>query len=129
MQLQGHHIRLMKYSLAVLFALVAASGYAQIAVRYPGAKKALYHRGDTLSMVVLLKLNPKSCLDGMKKTYVYYSGCENVRDKGWKQLPSRIFQKEIIIRITDNARDKAKVTITRDTDKESFFRQEVLNIR
>jgi hypothetical protein len=114
---------------SLFFALVSANVFSQINVRYAGAKKSLYHRGDTIHIAVVMRLNPKSCLDGMKKTYIYFSGCEDTRKAQWRKLPNSIFQKDMVIRIADNAKNKAKVTVTRSTDKDSYFRQETFNVK
>lgn len=119
----------MKHLLIALFVLVSAPACSQISVKYMSAKRAFYHPGDTVRMVVVLKLNPQSCLDGMKKTYVYYSGCEDLYNKPWHQSPNKLFYKELLIKISTRARGKAKVTMTRDTDKDSFFRQESFIIK
>jgi hypothetical protein len=119
----------MQNLLIALFVLVSAPSFSQIALKYTGAKRAFYHQGDTIGLVLVMKLNPRSCLDGMKKTYIYYSGCEDILQKNWKQLPNRLFQKHILVKISTQGGHKARVTITRDTDKESFFRQEAFNIK
>lgn len=128
MQLQGYIFELMKHLFMVIFVLLPMTSYSQIAIKYVGGERAFYHRGDTVSMVIQMRLSPQSCLDGMKKTYLFFSGCEKVKDNQWRQLPSRIFQKQISVRITDNAR-KAMVTVTRDTDKESLFKQEIIKLK
>ena len=117
-----------KLILSLFFVLVSANVFSQISVRYSGTKRAFYHHGDTIHIAVMLKLNPKSCLDGMKKTYIYYSGCEDLLKTEWRKSPTNIFQKNIIVKIGGNG-NKAKITITRNTDKDSFFRQETFNIK
>lgn len=116
-----------KFIIIVFFALLSTDAFSQISVRYNGAKKSYYHHGDTVRITVLLRLNPKSCLEGMKKTYIYLSGCEDVLRGQWVKRPNNIFQKDVALKIGIKA-DKAKMTITRNTDKESYFRQETLII-
>lgn len=130
LQLQSYIFQLMKkWVITLLFVLISANIFAQINVRYSGTKRNIYHRGDTIHIAVLMRLNPKSCLDGMKKTYIYFSGCEDELNSQWKKYPNNIFAKNMIVRINSNAKDKAKVTITRNTDKDSYFRQETFNIK
>lgn len=119
----------MRHVLVILFLLIKISVSSQIAVKYVSAKKAFYNQGDTLSVLVLMKLDSQSCLQGMKKTYIYFSGCENLGIGQWQQFSAGFFRKKMLIRITGNEKHKAKITITRNTDKESFFRQEVFNIK
>jgi hypothetical protein len=113
----------------LFFAFLSANVFSQINVRYYGAKKSFYHHGDTIHVAVVMRLNPKSCLDGMRKTYIYFSGCEDIRRAQWKKLPKNLFYKEMTVRVADNAKSKAKMTITRSTDKDSYFRQETFNIK
>lgn len=115
---------MMKQILILLFVLIPASASTQISVRYTSAKRTYYHHGDTIGMTVMMRLSPQSCLDGMKKTYIYFSNCENVSDAPWRQSRNKIFYREMLVKVAGNAGEKAKMTITRDTDKDSFFRQE-----
>lgn len=117
-----------KFLFIVFFALMSVHVFSQISVRYYSAKKSSYHPGDTIRISVLLRLNPKSCLDGMKKTYIYFSGCEDILRTQWMKRPNNIFQKDMILKMNTQA-EKAKMTITRNTDKESYFRQETLMIK
>jgi hypothetical protein len=119
----------MKPVLIILFLLIKVSVSSQIAVKYVSAKKAFYNKDDTLSVMVLMKLDSQSCLQGMKKTYIYFSGCEDTGFRQWQQLSTGVYRKDMLIRILGNTKNKAKLTITRNTDKESFFRQEVFNIK
>jgi hypothetical protein len=119
----------MRLLTTALFVLMSASAFSQISVRYMGAKRAYYQVGDTIHVNVYVKLSAESCLDGMRKTYIYFSGCEDITGRKWRQLPNKVYQKDIAIRITGKAKSRAKVTITRNTDKESFFKQESFNIR
>jgi hypothetical protein len=117
-----------RFFFIIFFALVSGSVFAQISVRYYGAKKSFYHPNDTVRMSVLLRLNPKSCLDGMKKTYLYFSGCEDILRAQWVKRPNNIFQKDVLLKINEKA-GRAKMTVIRNTDKESYFRQETLTIK
>ena len=119
----------MKHFITVLFVLMSATAFSQITVRYIGAKRTFYNRGDTIRLVVMMRLSPQSCLDGMKKTYIYFSNCENLSNKPRYQSRDKVFCKEMYVRLIGIAGKKAKVTITRDTDKDSFFRQESFNIK
>lgn len=119
----------MRTLVTALFVMMTVTALSQISVRCMSAKRTSYQRGDTIRVMLVMRLNPQSCLEGMKKTYVYLSGCEELSRFSWRQLPNKIFEKEMVLRISDNARGKAKITVTRDTDKDSFFRQEVFNIK
>lgn len=119
----------MKRMIIALFLFFPLCGFSQIAVRYAYGKRPYYQRGDTVRLIVAMKLNPKSCLDGMRKTYVYFSECEEVTRRPWKASPNGIFVKDMLIRVIGKSKNKAKITITRDTDKESLFRQEVINLK
>lgn len=112
----------------ILFALLSVNVFSQIGIRYSSAKKSYYHPGDTARITILMRLNPKSCLEGMKKTYIYYSGCEDILNGQWMKRPNYIFQKEVLLRISAK-QNKARMTIVRETDKESLFRQETLTIK
>lgn len=112
-----------------LFALISANAFGQINVRYVSARKPYYHRGDTIRVAVVMRLNPKSCLDGMRKTYLYFSGCEEVHKAPWRRLPNDLFEKEMTLRIARDTKNKARLTITRNTDKDAYFRQETFNIK
>ena len=131
LQIRRNLFKLMtKFTFSLLFALMmSANVFSQINVRYSGAKRSLFHRGDTIHVAVVMRLNPKSCLDGMRKTYMYFSGCEDIRNAQWQKLPGNLFRKEMIIRIAGNAKNKARLTITRNTDKDSYFRQETFNVK
>jgi hypothetical protein len=131
LQIRRNLFKLMtKFTFSLLFALMmSANVFSQINVRYSGAKRSLFHRGDTIHVAVVMRLNPKSCLDGMRKTYIYFSGCEDIRNAQWQKLPGNLFRKEMIIRIAANAKNKARLTITRNTDKDSYFRQETFNVK
>lgn len=119
----------MKQSLfLILFLLFSLLCAAQITVKYPSGKQAYYHRGDTVRVIVSMKLNPQSCLDGMKKTNVYFSECEDILNNQWYKSSNNMFVKVLLLRINGRKKDKAKLTVVRDTDKESLFRQETFKI-
>lgn len=120
---------MIRLSLTVLFALFATNIFSQIIINYPNEKKQFYHRGDTIHVVVMMKLNPKSCIDGIKKTYIYFSGCEDIIKAQWIKHSNNTFQKDLALKIAEGKNNKAKMTITRNTDKESYFRQEQFNIQ
>ncbi len=101
---------------------------AQISVQYPDGTKPSYRQGDTVRMTATMKLGPQSCLDGMKKTAIYFSECEDLLKKPWTNAGGNAFRKEMLIRIIGKKKDKATVTISRKTDKESLFRQETFKI-
>jgi hypothetical protein len=129
MQLQSHIASMKsKLILLALCALVCTDACAQIGVRYLGAKRPFYHHGDTVRVTVMMRLSPGSCLEGMKKTYLYFSGCEDILKAPWVKCPNYVFQKNLAIKLGAKA-DKAKITITRNTDKDSYFKQETLMIK
>lgn len=113
----------------MLLFLFAQNSSAQISIKFASPKRAAYHHGDTIHVAVMMRLNPQSCLEGMKKTYIYYSGCADILSAQWVKRPNNIFQKNLILKIDNGDKTKAKVTITRNTDKESLFRQELFNIK
>jgi hypothetical protein len=119
----------MRSVLIIFFLLMKISVSSQITVRYVSAKRAFYSRNDTLSIVLVVKIDSRSCLQGMKKTYLYFSGCEDIGFGQWQQFSAGVYRKYMIIHIKGNTKNRAKLTITRNTDKESFFRQEIFNIK
>lgn len=129
MQLQSHLVELTRAALLMLLLLcLPAFATAQISVKCQGGRRPFYHRGDTVNLEILLKLSPQSCLEGMKKTYVYFSGCEAVGQGAWTRLPGNVFRKPVKLLLTGGSKDKSKVTVVRNTDKESLFRQETFKI-
>ena len=129
MQLQSHLVELRRAALLMLLVLcLPAFAAAQISVKCQGGKRPFYHRGDTVNLEILLKLSPRSCLEGMKKTYVYYSGCEAVAQGAWTRLSGNVFRKPVKLLLTGGSKGKSKVTVVRNTDKESLFGQETFKI-
>ena len=118
-----------RFLFITFFVILSFKAFSQITVNYPDGKKLFYHQGDTIHLTVVMKLSSQSCLEGMRKTYLYYSGCKDLVKTQWSQCPNNIFRKYLVIQVTADAGKKAKVTITRDTDKESFFRQETFIIK
>lgn len=118
----------MKSVVLALFLLLALGCSAQIAVSYPGGTQKSYRPGDTVHMTVRVRLNPRSCVEGMKKTKIYFSECEDIHNGAWSKGANNIFTKEMVVRIIGKKKDTARVTISRNTDKESLFHQETFNI-
>jgi hypothetical protein len=112
-----------------LVMLISGNAFSQISIRYLNGKKTCYHYGDTIRIEVMMSLNPKSCLEGMKKSYIYLSGCEDILKSQWMKRANNIYQKNLALKVTGNAKNKAKLTLTRNTDKESYFRQETFNVK
>jgi hypothetical protein len=127
LQLQGY-LSKMRTKLFIIALLVFANAFSQVCLKYYGAKKPFYHPGETVRIAVQVKLNPNSCMAGMKNTYLYFSGCENILNVQWSKGPNNVFQKDILVKLGQKT-GKAKITVTRNTDKESFFRQETLIIK
>lgn len=117
-----------KVALILTILCTALSVFSQITVKYSDGKKEAYHRGDVIKIIVFVKLNPKSCIDGADKTYIYCAGCQNQSKTSWKETTRNVYSKELIIKISEKAKNKATVTFVRNTDKESFTQQEIFKI-
>jgi len=117
-----------KGALILIILFSAFTAFSQITVKYLDGKKESYHRGDVIKMTVVVKLNPKSCLEGADKTYIYCAGCQNQSKSSWKEISKNVYSKDLIIKISDKAKNKSTVTFVRNTDKESFTQQEIFKI-
>ncbi|MBK8806006.1 MAG: hypothetical protein IPO21_04895 [Bacteroidales bacterium] len=107
----------------VCFAFLSLVCYCQIVIKYQNGEKANYAIDDVVTLSIVIKVPPETCIDGMNQTKLYQSGISIIEQLEWQELKKGLWQKKVILKITGNKKDFATLTIMRRNDKQSISQQ------
>ncbi len=102
---------------------------AQISFHFLQGKKSTYNVSDIIELQVQLISQPQTCKEGMKQAKIFVSGLSIESQSDWNSSTKGVWLKQIKLRIIDNGKQKAKLTVMRKVDKESLFHQEEFSIK
>ena len=108
--------------------LLFLSVNAQIRIDYLNTKKEYYNLGDTVKVKIVMKSDPKTCLSGMNQTKIFTAGCETVWEDKWVETAKGLFTKKIYLKLRSTKKEN-KLTVMRNTDKDSFLKQEIFKVK
>jgi len=120
---------ILKLILTILFFGAILTSQAQVSYKIISGEKSVYAPNDEISIQFQLKVDPKSCQDGMEKTRIYPSGMKILNKSEWLELKKGLWQTTVKCLITGNKRGFGQLTVVRKTDKQDLFEQVKFKIK
>ncbi len=104
--------------------LLAGSGKAVAKVKVISPETHKYNIGDTLNVIIMIKLPKEICLEGMKFTKVFASGMDIISEKNWKPVKPGFWKKKLKLVFNNHNNQFGQLTIYRKADKGSLIHKE-----
>lgn len=84
-------------------------------------KKEVYQKGDTIVVLVKVSLTHRTCPVGLKETKFKLSGMKVLKSTPWKQRSANVWERKLMIVVTDVSKEKLVLTAVRECDKDGGF--------
>jgi hypothetical protein len=107
----------------IYLTIISQIGFAQIEIKIQSGEKASYQVGDNIGIKVFITSLPQTCAEGMERVKFYQSGIKITSQSTWKELKKGSWMKDVMISIVGNKKGMGLLTITRNSDKESYTKQ------
>jgi len=117
----------MKWILLVLLGIFLAATptkqvkACEIEFKILKGEKDSYKVGDTLVVLIEVKLTHRSCPVAMKKTKFKLNGMKVIKSTGWKQLSANDWERKLMIVVTESKGKKINLTAIRECEKDGGF--------
>jgi hypothetical protein len=117
----------MKWILLALFGLFLAVTptkqvkACEIEFKILKGEKENYKVGDTLVVLIEVKLTHRSCPVAMKKTKFKLNGMKVIKSTSWKQLSTNDWERKLMIVVTESEGKKINLTAIRECEKDGGF--------
>ncbi len=121
--------RFQTITIAVFFMLCSVSSQSQAISKVLSGEKTEYAINDEFTIQFNLKVDPKTCKDGMEKTAIFSSGLKIINQSEWIELQKGLWQITMKCLVTGNRKNLGQLTVMRKTDKQDLFEQVKFNIR
>ncbi len=96
--------------------------YAQIDFKIEKGMKPAYAIGDTVVLLVKVKVNPKTCTDGMSRTKNFLSGLKITEKGNWQETIKGVWLNRYRLVTESNKKGMGQFTISRRTDKDNLVK-------
>ena len=84
-------------------------------------EKEQYKSGDTIVVLIEVKLTHRSCPVAMKKTKFKLKGMKVIKSTPWKQKSANDWERKLMIVITETEAKKINLTAIRECEKDGGF--------
>ncbi|MCK5855856.1 MAG: hypothetical protein KAG64_00095 [Bacteroidales bacterium] len=117
----------MKWILPILLGLFLAfaptnqTKACEIEFKILKGEKEKYKAGDTIVILVEVKLTHRSCPVAMKKTKFKLNGMKVLKSTPWKQKSANDWERKLMIVVTETEAKKINLTAVRECEKDGGF--------
>ncbi len=84
-------------------------------------QKETYSTGDTLVILVDVKLTHRSCPVAIKKTKFKLKGMKVLKSTPWKQISANEYKRKLMIVVTEKDAKSINITAIRECEKDGGF--------
>lgn len=112
-----------KYILILFLSITILEASNNIRLKVVEGKKNEYSIGDKIKIKIAAKMPKETCLEGMQQSRIYLKGLKKISEKEWVEIKSRIWVKELELKIVSTKSEYGELTILRKADKGDFFYQ------
>jgi hypothetical protein len=109
------------FGVFLAFAPTKQTKACEIEFKILKGEKEAYRAGDTLVVLVEVKLTHRSCPVAMKKTKFKLKGMKVIKSTPWKQLSANDYKRKLMIVVTEKEAKNINLTAIRECEKDGGF--------